>query len=289
MRGAHPGYITTGQYEANLATLAANAAARGPDRAAGPAREGPALLQGIIICGRCGNRMTIRYHTRGGQQTPTYVCQRDGGLTSGEGRPFHRLIIRNIRDHYQLRSREQRLHDAGNLTLTEIASRLSVSTGTIKTWHHAGLLTGHPYNDKGQCLYPRPAPTPQPAHKDANSADDAPPLPLTTRNPAMKCQTPPLPSPPGQHQNTTHRSGKVQYSTRGFIRGLRTFHSTVRIPASARTTFERGSEVRSPAADHELDALPLPPDTADLLMPPVGDQTVKRLATETRACAGIHE
>src|SRR5271169_1538697 len=76
--GAHPGYITLDQYEANLATMTANAAAHGPDRAAGPAREGPALLQGIIICGRCGGRMTIRYHTRAGQQTPNYVCQRDG-------------------------------------------------------------------------------------------------------------------------------------------------------------------------------------------------------------------
>jgi hypothetical protein len=76
--GAHPGYISLDRYEANLATLAANAAAHGPDRAAGPAREGPALLQGIIICGRCGRRMTLRYHTRHGQQTPTYVCQRDG-------------------------------------------------------------------------------------------------------------------------------------------------------------------------------------------------------------------
>jgi hypothetical protein len=76
--GAHPGYMTLGQYEANLARLAANAAAHGADRAAGPAREGPALLQGIIICGRCSGRMTLRYHTRRSQQTPTYVCQRDG-------------------------------------------------------------------------------------------------------------------------------------------------------------------------------------------------------------------
>ena len=53
-------------------------AAHGADRAAGPPREGPALLQGIIICGRCGNRMTLRYHTRGGKELPTYVCQRDG-------------------------------------------------------------------------------------------------------------------------------------------------------------------------------------------------------------------
>jgi hypothetical protein len=76
--GAHPGYITLEQYEANIAKLAANAAAHGRDRAAGPPREGSALLQGIIVCGRCGNRMTVRYHTRGGEQAPTYACQRDG-------------------------------------------------------------------------------------------------------------------------------------------------------------------------------------------------------------------
>ena len=62
--GAHPGYITLEQHDANLARLAANAAAHGRDRRSGPPREGPALLQGIIICGRCGLRMTVRYHRR---------------------------------------------------------------------------------------------------------------------------------------------------------------------------------------------------------------------------------
>ena len=46
------------------------------------------------------------------------------------------------------------------LTLTQIATQLGVSAGTIKIWHHAGLLTAHPYNDKGQCLYPPPGPNP---------------------------------------------------------------------------------------------------------------------------------
>ena len=76
--GAHPGYITLDQHEANIARLAANAAAHGADRAAGPPREGPALLQGIIICGKCGTRMSVRYHARGSGQVPTYACQRDG-------------------------------------------------------------------------------------------------------------------------------------------------------------------------------------------------------------------
>ncbi|HTX54926.1 MAG TPA: recombinase family protein, partial [Candidatus Baltobacteraceae bacterium] len=74
----HPGYITLEQFEANRARLAANAAAHGRDRAGGPPREGPALLQGIIICGRCGKRMTVRYNHRRGHALPVYVCQRDG-------------------------------------------------------------------------------------------------------------------------------------------------------------------------------------------------------------------
>jgi DNA invertase Pin-like site-specific DNA recombinase len=71
---AHPGYITFEQYEHNLRTLAANATAHGTDRAGGPAREGTALLQGLAICGHCGQRMTVRYHTRKGVQVPDYQC-----------------------------------------------------------------------------------------------------------------------------------------------------------------------------------------------------------------------
>ena len=402
--GVHPGYITLGQYDANRDRLTANAAAHGRDRVTGPPREGTALLQGIIICGRCGGRMTVRYHQRGDQDLPTYVCQRDGianghricttipghsldqrigmllietltplaieaaltvqaelqhrageadalraahveraryhadlarrrylavdpanrlvadtleadwntslraqneaqeaydnarqqhlrqltdaqkariqqlvtdlpaiwndpltparerkriarllltdvtitrtrdtitahvrlpagqhhtltmpipltaaqlrktpaaavtaidelldrhthaqiagilndrGLTSGEGRPFHRLIIRNIRDEYGLRSREQRLRDAGMLTLPQMAGRLGVPAKTVKIWHHAGLITGHPCNDKGQCLYPPPGENPPAraqgrklserriAHHSAPADDDA--------------------------------------------------------------------------------------------------------------------
>jgi hypothetical protein len=35
------------------------------------------------------------------------------------------------------------------LTLTQMASRLGVPPKTVKIWHHAGLITGHPFNDKG--------------------------------------------------------------------------------------------------------------------------------------------
>src|SRR5262249_49163311 len=85
------------QYEANIARLSANAAAHGRDRAAGPPREGPALLQGIIICGRCGNRMTVRYHARGGKDLPTYRCQRDG---HGDAPPLSAAIPRHPPDEH---------------------------------------------------------------------------------------------------------------------------------------------------------------------------------------------
>ena len=75
---AHPGYISMEEFEQNQQRLRDNAAAQGADRASGPPREGPALLQGVAICGICGQRMTVRYHRIGGQLQPEYVCQRDG-------------------------------------------------------------------------------------------------------------------------------------------------------------------------------------------------------------------
>ena len=74
----HPGYISWGQYEDNRQRLQENAYANGHDRRKSPPREGPALLQGLVVCGVCGSRMTVRYHTRQTRIVPEYVCQRDG-------------------------------------------------------------------------------------------------------------------------------------------------------------------------------------------------------------------
>jgi DNA invertase Pin-like site-specific DNA recombinase len=75
---AHPGYITFEQFEANQDKLTANRAARGKDRLAGPPREGPALLQGLVVCGACGGRMSVRYHQRKTGLQPEYRCQAQG-------------------------------------------------------------------------------------------------------------------------------------------------------------------------------------------------------------------
>lgn len=73
---AHQGYITREQYEANQRQLQTNARAIGADRRRGPAREGPALLQGLVLCGRCGRRMTITYKNRAKGIVPIYYCWR---------------------------------------------------------------------------------------------------------------------------------------------------------------------------------------------------------------------
>jgi Recombinase zinc beta ribbon domain len=75
---AHAGYITWDEFEENQRRLRENAQAIGGERRRSPPREGPALLQGIVVCGRCGDRMTVRYHQRDGTLWPTYVCQRRG-------------------------------------------------------------------------------------------------------------------------------------------------------------------------------------------------------------------
>jgi hypothetical protein len=56
-----------------------------------------------------------------------------------------------------------------------MADCLGVPAKTVKIWHHARLITGHPFNDKGECLYPPPGPNPATRAQDANSANDAPP------------------------------------------------------------------------------------------------------------------
>jgi DNA invertase Pin-like site-specific DNA recombinase len=78
LKNAHPGYISWEQYEENLRRLQENAQAIGADRRKSPPREGPALLQGLVVCGICGSRMTVRYHARQERLVPEYVCQRDG-------------------------------------------------------------------------------------------------------------------------------------------------------------------------------------------------------------------
>lgn len=94
VRDAHIGYITWEDYETHLAQLAANRQAYAPQRLR-PPREGPALLQGLVLCGYCGERMTVRYRQRSGQRIePDYICQRQG-IAHGET-PCQRIPGRDL-------------------------------------------------------------------------------------------------------------------------------------------------------------------------------------------------
>jgi DNA invertase Pin-like site-specific DNA recombinase len=77
-----PAYVTWAQYERNLARLRAN---RARADVVGAARSGLALVAGLVRCGRCGQRMLVRYGRRGeaGWQA-TYICNR---LHSDYGAP----------------------------------------------------------------------------------------------------------------------------------------------------------------------------------------------------------
>ena len=77
IKDVHPGYITWEQYEENLRRLRQNAVAYNVVDRKTPPREGPCLLQGLAICGKCGQRMTIRYkYQKKGRVDPVYLCQR---------------------------------------------------------------------------------------------------------------------------------------------------------------------------------------------------------------------
>jgi len=73
LKDRFPAYITWEQYERNLARLKAN---RARSDEIGAVRRGPSLLAGLLVCGKCGRRLTVRY--AGERNRHTYLCNRRG-------------------------------------------------------------------------------------------------------------------------------------------------------------------------------------------------------------------
>ena len=65
------------------------------------------------------------------------------GLRSGKGGRFTRMTIVNINQSYGLKSRYQRLREAGKLTRDEIAQQLGITNSTVRQWRKAGLLKAY--------------------------------------------------------------------------------------------------------------------------------------------------
>ena len=73
LKDHHPGYISWAQFRRHQEHLDDNRTFD-PDQRRGAVREGGALLQGIVSCGVCGRRMSVRYMPDG--RRPIYVCAR---------------------------------------------------------------------------------------------------------------------------------------------------------------------------------------------------------------------
>lgn len=82
IKNHHEGYIDWEEYLHNRALLQANQTNGVETMLSGAAREGLAILQGLLICGVCGRRLTVRYQGNGGLY-PIYECnwRKREGLT----------------------------------------------------------------------------------------------------------------------------------------------------------------------------------------------------------------
>jgi len=69
----HEGYITWEQFCHNEVILSKNQTNKEENLLSQAAREGKALLQGLLLCSKCGRRLTVRYTGHGGIY-PTYEC-----------------------------------------------------------------------------------------------------------------------------------------------------------------------------------------------------------------------
>ena len=71
IRDHHPGYISWEDYLRNQEQLEANGGMRG---SSGAAKSGPALLAGLLRCGRCGRNLHVGYSGIDGR-VPRYYCR----------------------------------------------------------------------------------------------------------------------------------------------------------------------------------------------------------------------
>lgn len=80
LRDHHPGYISWGEYEANMERIHSNL--RGFERR-GAVGDGTALLAGLVRCGFCGRSMVVAYTGMRGD-VPRYSCP--GTVMTAEGK-----------------------------------------------------------------------------------------------------------------------------------------------------------------------------------------------------------
>jgi DNA invertase Pin-like site-specific DNA recombinase len=68
----HPAYVSWEEYMQTQQQLRQNWQREGNQ---GVARQGNALLQGIVWCGHCGRKMGVQHYTTKEKRSPSYICQ----------------------------------------------------------------------------------------------------------------------------------------------------------------------------------------------------------------------
>ena len=127
--GHHPGYLGWDAYQDNQARLRANYKAPRGD-GGGAARQGAALLSGLLRCGKCGRMMQVGYSGHGGD-APRYLCGRGTQLygtppcQSIGGVYLHRAVLEQLFQVLQPASLEataRAMADAGQRHRQQVAA-----------------------------------------------------------------------------------------------------------------------------------------------------------------------
>lgn len=84
IQNVHPGYITWEEFERNQVTLKGNIGSFSPSGRGTVPREGPALLQGRLVCGICGARMRVKYQAVEAGLLPYYQCTEESVRRGGK-------------------------------------------------------------------------------------------------------------------------------------------------------------------------------------------------------------
>lgn len=129
----HEGYITQEEFEQNRQRLERNQTNGKATLLSGPAREGLALLQGLLVCACCGRAISVRYQGNGGIY-PTYLCswkRREGLATKDCISVQARLLDTAIAEAVLQAMKPAELE----LALTALDDLEQRDQGIMRQWH----------------------------------------------------------------------------------------------------------------------------------------------------------
>ena len=118
LKDRFPAYISWQQYQLNQERLKAN---RNASDAIGAPKNGQALLAGLVVCGKCGCRMGVRYN--GQRMRHSYICTRrhtefgEPLCQSLAGSPLDLLVSQQVLNALQPASLELSLEAAEHIEL----------------------------------------------------------------------------------------------------------------------------------------------------------------------------